>query len=128
MSILRSITITSYHCMVALYSSARSRTRQEDTLPIRGNDGESPVRAELPENRVTIDSLFAAIQAVQGRRMKPLPFFLFLLVLLILLVTFSAPLPAQGNQVVRGADDRYKADILVVVAHPDDEGFFTPYL
>jgi LmbE family N-acetylglucosaminyl deacetylase len=32
------------------------------------------------------------------------------------------------TQVVRGADERYEADILVVVAHPDDEGFFTPYL
>ena len=29
---------------------------------------------------------------------------------------------------VRGADERYKVDILVVVAHPDDEAFFTPYL
>jgi LmbE family N-acetylglucosaminyl deacetylase len=29
---------------------------------------------------------------------------------------------------VRGADERYKADILVVVAHPDDEGAVTPYL
>ncbi len=29
---------------------------------------------------------------------------------------------------VRGADKRYKVDILVVVAHPDDEAFFTPYL
>jgi LmbE family N-acetylglucosaminyl deacetylase len=29
---------------------------------------------------------------------------------------------------VRGADDRIKADILVVVAHPDDEAAVTPYL
>jgi LmbE family N-acetylglucosaminyl deacetylase len=28
---------------------------------------------------------------------------------------------------VKGADERYKADILIVVAHPDDEAFFTPY-
>jgi LmbE family N-acetylglucosaminyl deacetylase len=31
-------------------------------------------------------------------------------------------------QVIRGADDRFKVDILVVVAHPDDEGGVTPYL
>ena len=40
----------------------------------------------------------------------------------------SMPLYAQTPQMVKGADERYKADILVVVAHPDDEGFFTPYL
>ena len=33
---------------------------------------------------------------------------------------------AQEN--IRGADERYKADILVVVAHPDDEGAVTPYV
>jgi LmbE family N-acetylglucosaminyl deacetylase len=36
----------------------------------------------------------------------------------------SAPAP----QVVKGPDERFKADILVVVAHPDDEGGVTPYL
>jgi LmbE family N-acetylglucosaminyl deacetylase len=36
----------------------------------------------------------------------------------------SAPAP----QVVKGPDERLKADILVVVAHPDDEGGVTPYL
>jgi LmbE family N-acetylglucosaminyl deacetylase len=35
---------------------------------------------------------------------------------------------AQSPQKVNPPDDRYKADILVVVAHPDDEAFFTPYL
>jgi LmbE family N-acetylglucosaminyl deacetylase len=39
-----------------------------------------------------------------------------------------APLFAQTPQKVRGADERYKVDILVVVAHPDDEGAVTPYL
>jgi LmbE family N-acetylglucosaminyl deacetylase len=29
---------------------------------------------------------------------------------------------------IKGADARFKADILVVVAHPDDEGAVTPYL
>src|SRR5262247_637666 len=31
-------------------------------------------------------------------------------------------------QAVKGADERMKVDILVVVAHPDDEGGVTPYL
>jgi LmbE family N-acetylglucosaminyl deacetylase len=43
----------------------------------------------------------------------------------LLLATTAA---TQAPQVVRGGDERYKVDILVVVAHPDDEGFFTPYL
>lgn len=34
---------------------------------------------------------------------------------------------AQAPQVIKGADERYKVDILIVAAHPDDEGFFTPY-
>jgi hypothetical protein len=40
----------------------------------------------------------------------------------------AATATAQEPQVIRGGDERYKADILVVVAHPDDEGFFTPFL
>jgi LmbE family N-acetylglucosaminyl deacetylase len=43
-------------------------------------------------------------------------------------VLFPALLRAQGPTVVRGADERFKVDILVVVAHPDDEGAVTPYL
>lgn len=35
---------------------------------------------------------------------------------------------AQSPQTVRVADERYKADVLLVVAHPDDEGAATPYL
>jgi LmbE family N-acetylglucosaminyl deacetylase len=31
-------------------------------------------------------------------------------------------------QAVKGPDERFKVDILVVVAHPDDEGGVTPYL
>ena len=37
----------------------------------------------------------------------------------------SAP---QEPQALPAADERYKVDILVVVAHPDDEGAATPYL
>jgi len=33
-----------------------------------------------------------------------------------------------GREFVAGADDRYKVDILVVVAHPDDEAGVSPYL
>jgi LmbE family N-acetylglucosaminyl deacetylase len=47
---------------------------------------------------------------------------------LTLVVSVSAPLPAQEPQKVNPADERYKVDILVVVAHPDDEAFFTPYV
>jgi len=49
---------------------------------------------------------------------------------MLLLASFAAPgsLRAQTTpQTVSGADSRFKADILVVVAHPDDEAFFTPY-
>ena len=35
---------------------------------------------------------------------------------------------AQPTQTVKGPDERFKADILLVVAHPDDEGGVTPYL
>ena len=36
--------------------------------------------------------------------------------------------PRLGTEFVAGTDDRYKMDILVVVAHPDDEGGVSPYL
>jgi LmbE family N-acetylglucosaminyl deacetylase len=46
----------------------------------------------------------------------------------LLLATLSLSAWAQqGPQEVRRSDDRYKTDILIVVAHPDDEAFFTPY-
>src|SRR4030095_15678815 len=35
---------------------------------------------------------------------------------------------APASQTIKAPDDRMKADILVVVAHPDDEGGVTPYL
>jgi len=43
---------------------------------------------------------------------------------------FTAIASAQGQASARilQADERYKVDILVVVAHPDDEGAATPYL
>jgi LmbE family N-acetylglucosaminyl deacetylase len=47
---------------------------------------------------------------------------------LLAVLAVSGTLRAQGPEKLNGADSRFKADILVVVAHPDDEGFFTPYL
>ena len=35
---------------------------------------------------------------------------------------------SQEPQKIKAPDERYKVDILVVVAHPDDEGAVTPYL
>jgi LmbE family N-acetylglucosaminyl deacetylase len=49
-------------------------------------------------------------------------------VLFLWAIVVPAGLLAQSAQVVHGADERFKADILVVVAHPDDEGAITPYL
>src|SRR5260221_983109 len=43
--------------------------------------------------------------------------------LITILITTS-----EGQTAVRGADERFKADILVVVADPDDEGAVTPCL
>jgi len=45
---------------------------------------------------------------------------------LLFLLSFTAQ--AQEPNALPQADERYKADILVVVAHPDDEGAVTPYL
>lgn len=45
------------------------------------------------------------------------------------ILLFCCPqFPAQEPKAIAQADERYKADILVVVAHPDDEGAATPYL
>jgi len=44
---------------------------------------------------------------------------------------FVVPAKAQTAapvQTIKGPDERVKTDILVVVAHPDDEGGVTPYL
>jgi LmbE family N-acetylglucosaminyl deacetylase len=50
------------------------------------------------------------------------------LVLLPLFLTTAAWASRPPQKVFAQPDDRYKADILVVVAHPDDEGAATPYL
>ncbi len=40
----------------------------------------------------------------------------------------ATPVWGQSPVVIHGADPRYKVDIMVVVAHPDDEAGFTPLL
>jgi len=49
---------------------------------------------------------------------------------LLVFILLLAPLRggAQEAKSLPSADERYKADILLVVAHPDDEGAATPYL
>jgi LmbE family N-acetylglucosaminyl deacetylase len=58
---------------------------------------------------------------------------IYLLVLLLLLpwtgaAQESATSPAPAAPPAATADDRFKADILIVVAHPDDESAAAPYL
>jgi LmbE family N-acetylglucosaminyl deacetylase len=50
--------------------------------------------------------------------------------LVAVFVLFLSPLRigAQEAKPLSSADERFKADILLVVAHPDDEGGATPYL
>jgi LmbE family N-acetylglucosaminyl deacetylase len=47
--------------------------------------------------------------------------------LLLALAFLPANAYAQTPQKLTAPDDRFKTDILIVVAHPDDEAFFTPY-
>jgi LmbE family N-acetylglucosaminyl deacetylase len=44
------------------------------------------------------------------------------------ILSFAIVTTAQEAKTLPGADERYKTDILLVVAHPDDEGAATPYL
>jgi LmbE family N-acetylglucosaminyl deacetylase len=48
--------------------------------------------------------------------------------LTLFLILPLAKMAAQEPQALPMADERYKTDILLVVAHPDDEGAATPYL
>src|SRR5438093_627113 len=50
------------------------------------------------------------------------------LILGFALLSFALSSAAQGPQALPSADERYKVDLLLVVAHPDDEGATTPYL
>jgi LmbE family N-acetylglucosaminyl deacetylase len=57
--------------------------------------------------------------------------FIFSFLFLSFLITLASVSPALAGQAVKALkqlDDRYKTDILLVVAHPDDEGAATPYL
>jgi len=78
----------------------------------------------FPVKDGTISPFHMAGDSARGDGVKP-----FLkTVLLLAVLAMSGSLWAQGSQRVNPEDDRFKADILVVVAHPDDEAFFTPYL
>ena len=46
----------------------------------------------------------------------------------LFLLLFSVAVPAQEPKALPQPDARYKADILLFVAHPDDEAAATPYL
>lgn len=48
--------------------------------------------------------------------------------LVSLILWLAASVTGQAPQMVHRADERFKVDILLVVAHPDDEGGATPYL
>jgi LmbE family N-acetylglucosaminyl deacetylase len=50
------------------------------------------------------------------------------LIALLTSLLSSPVLSGQAPATVHGADDRYKVDVMVVVAHPDDEAGFTPFL
>ncbi len=52
----------------------------------------------------------------------------FAVLFLLCVSALCASANAQEPKALPQADERYKADILVVVAHPDDEGAVTPYL
>ncbi len=52
----------------------------------------------------------------------------FAVLVLLCVPALCASANAQEPKALPQADERYKADILVVVAHPDDEGAVTPYL
>ncbi len=70
------------------------------TLVLKARSGRSQVRAEWPA----------------------------VLVLLAGMVLIADIAAAQTAKIILQADERYKVDILLVVAHPDDEGAATPYL
>jgi len=53
---------------------------------------------------------------------------LFSLAFMFLICVVVVAPPAGAQQAAKGPDERMKTDILVVVAHPDDEGGVTPYL
>src|SRR5258705_13255081 len=50
------------------------------------------------------------------------------LVAVFMLLLSPLRIGAQEAKPLLSADERFKADILLVVAHPDDEGGATPYL
>jgi LmbE family N-acetylglucosaminyl deacetylase len=49
-------------------------------------------------------------------------------IFVLVIILWAGTCAGQTEQALRLADERYKADILLVVAHPDDEAAATPYL
>jgi LmbE family N-acetylglucosaminyl deacetylase len=54
--------------------------------------------------------------------------FLWAVMVFVSIGSGNAHAQEQKVQIVKEPDERFKTDILVVVAHPDDEGGVTPYL
>jgi LmbE family N-acetylglucosaminyl deacetylase len=74
----------------------------------------------LAQKKTQYSRSIAALAAIRRRALPMLG---------ILTCSFLSPiLRAQAPLGVPEADERYKVDILLVVAHPDDEGAATPYL
>lgn len=82
-----------------------------------------------PANRISVNLQFRRMTSSPqtGRKPNPRgrPLVLTLAAACVLLPHLGK---AQAPTGLPRADDRYKTDILVVVAHPDDEGAATPYL
>src|SRR5438128_4589696 len=71
-----------------------------------------------------LDERYLILELLQGARMNRIVRVLILLITSVI----ASRLAAQEVQRIKEPDERYKVDILVVVAHPDDEGAVTPYL
>lgn len=110
---------------LAGYKEQEERDAREIAeVSVKRNQGLASDRWAFQDGDGTIIPLPDKEKLARGSRMRS---FLKTLVLLAGL-SIPAALFAQNSQNVKGADDRFKADILEVVAHPDDEAFFTPYL
>src|SRR5215469_10601985 len=68
------------------------------------------------------------VGVVAKSRMKVLVRSLLLFSFVAASTRFEAPLAQTSALHKPGADDRFKADILVIVAHPDDETVIAGYL
>jgi len=81
----------------------------------------------MKNNRAVLSGRDASLNIVIIHRGNYMPRIAKLLVIVFLAVPMSR-LGAQEPKALALPDERYKVDILLVVAHPDDEGAATPYL